>query len=349
MTMSSAILDWIDKNTGVHLKLKSRLQHEERKGKEPRTRFRYSVSAGGEIRPLEMDGFHLKTGLGISTLGGNRSENLSAEETFQKFPFALDNAYVECGYEDWVTFSAGKLAGSPIKLSSNLIWDADLRPEGIVLGSNMKFGVFSLGLVSALYVLDEYSDSKDDPFMMAWQVQLGIETKRFSLSLSPSVFKFLNIEGNALEYPSGGDTNLKDGDGNLFYGIGALTGSLKMQFTLDSTFKKRVALFADTVWNFEAEKDNFGVLGGVKLELWIFKIEYMLWLIQQNAWTDSLTDSDRDNGGGTKNWGMEWILKANIIGPLWAGLDVYKIFPLGKDEKGEVLVQFDLWIEMEKN
>ncbi len=157
-----------------------------------RNRFRYRLRFGWEKKFNEevMVGFGLASGEGSSGTGGisvdPTSTNTTFDNNFNFKPVYIEKAYAEYSPAylsnksvlDKTTITAGKMNNPFEKGSSDMIWDRDVKPEGIAERFAFKFfdtsdvdlkGFITMGQ----FVLDEDGTTEGDANLFAYQVGLN--------------------------------------------------------------------------------------------------------------------------------------------------------------------------------
>jgi hypothetical protein len=144
-----------------------------------RWRYRFRLRFGLETKFQDW----ATLGLRLATGGEDPvSSNQSFQDTFSRKSIGLDLAYVTLQPPDvdWVKVTGGKM-NNPIwqsSVSSPLVWDHDVTPEGIAEQFTWKFGDKKQHRLFAnfgQFVLDEVSGDSNDPYLLEFQA--GAQTK----------------------------------------------------------------------------------------------------------------------------------------------------------------------------
>ncbi|MCX5902923.1 MAG: putative porin, partial [Proteobacteria bacterium] len=85
----------------------------------------------------------------------------------------IDLAYVAWTPYEWVTLLGGKMK-NPVYVVDQLIWDNDIRPEGVAAQFNRKFNDDVSGFLNtAVFILNENAKDNNNPYMFV--IQPGID------------------------------------------------------------------------------------------------------------------------------------------------------------------------------
>lgn len=158
---------------------------------DPRNRFRYRLRFGFEKKLGEdfQIGFGLASGEAAANSGAN-NDPTSTNTTFDN-NFNFKNIYVEKAYASYTpsflknvgllekaNVTAGKMNNPFEKGSSDMIWDRDVKPEGVAEKFDLKlidtpdFGLNSY-VLAGQYILDEDSSVGGDANLYAFQVGIN--------------------------------------------------------------------------------------------------------------------------------------------------------------------------------
>jgi hypothetical protein len=289
-----------------------------------------------------------KVGFGLATGGTDpRSTNQTLEETFQSPDVRIDYAYAQYKPFDWLTALGGKFK-NPLWRPKDLLWDSDIRPDG--LAAPLEFKINSdvdLFITPAYFILDEFSDRGGNPDMFL--AQAGVNWKindPLSLKLAASYYGFNDLVGNSFTHSSG--SNSTDANGNLLYDYDSFSLDAQAGYKLDGIVPY-LAAFGQYV-SADSDDDDTGYLVGVKfghkkvkkLGQWGFKYNYRR--LERNAWPDFLPDSDF-YGGKTNAKGHEFELKFGLAKNIIFGLDYYLTEQIIGSDNEEDLLQADLVVK----
>lgn len=308
----------------------------------------------------------MKAGIGIATgkskdprstnvTLGQSGDNTSADNTNYPASFKnliLDYAYGEYNFNENIKLTGGKFK-NPIWQPSDLLWDTDLNPEGLVA----QFGYspmskIDLGLNTMMFILDE-DTSKESKYPMMGMVQPVIKyapSEKISLKGALAGYFFSGVEKRAKFATQ--STNTLVGGSTYRFNYNSLNPS--MEISMKEPFGgivPSVSLFGDYVYNYskgvDTGRDGFDVgikFGHEKVEnkgQWNSKILYAK--LGRDAWLDIFPDSDRFSGKThMKSW--EATLDYGLGKNTWLGLDFYVSQDLNKQNtpsQQTYLVQLD--------
>jgi len=297
------------------------------------------------VRPSD----NFKVGVGLATGSSNpRSTNVTLDSSFESKDIKLDYAYAEYfGIIKGLSVWGGKYKGikKAIWRPSDLLWDSDLRPEGVGIKFNHRFRPygFSMFTNTGLWILDEESSEAD---VLMFYIQPGVRwdvTKGINLKVAVAYYDSGSIKGQILKHSSGTNTLTNNG---LKYDSNAWASSLELEFKNLTKFVPYIALFGEYVTNPEVDDEEQGHLVGLKFgdekikELGRWQFKYMYRKLEKDAWLDVFPDSDA-YGGRTGVKGHEVEFKCGLAKHLILGMDYYHMEQINSDEE-EDLFQVDL-------
>jgi len=199
MTTTSQAADWWE---NVKIKGDFRYRHEiidqELKEIRHRQRIRARINIEGKVSEYG------KIFVGISSGSSDPvSNNQTLGDAFSSKDVLLDIAYFElnCSKVDGLQFLGGKTK-NPFFLpgGSELIWDSDIRPEGITAGYHRGFDNISIGLVASGQWIMERSGN-DDSYLAGGQGVLGYKNNdNTSINIGGSYFSYGNVKNYGLFY-----------------------------------------------------------------------------------------------------------------------------------------------------
>jgi len=223
------------------------------------------------------------------------------------------NLQLDQGYFAWkplsgITIKGGKFKNpfySPVK--SELLWDGDLRPEGMVFQYDNELVFINAGA----FPIEERSKD-DDSFMFAGQVGYKAKINDIKLTLGTSYFGYTEMEGR--QSTDFGYLKAQEGEtfGNTLDDEGRfITDYKEWELFGDVTVKAGgmpITFFVDYVVNTAADEDDTGYTTGFKLNkakapgTWDFRYQYKK--VEADAVFGTFSDSDFI-GGGTDGKGHE--------------------------------------------
>ncbi len=298
-----------------------------------RERIRFRIGAVKHIDDIWELGFGLATG------GDDpRSTNETLDKTFETPDIRLDYAYAEWIAGNGLSMWFGKYKGikKALWLTSDLLWDSDIRPDGVGVKLDMGAGSPDLFANAGLLVLDEIKSDPHDPLM--GYAQMGIKSSISSdVRYYAGVAYYIpqNVKGRHLKHSS--ETNTTDSLGNLIYNYQTLAPSLKLSFG-------KFSIYSDFVYNLSISEANKGFLIGAsfsdKTPFGKFKAKYQFRKLEKDSWLDLFPDSDA-YGGRTGVMGHEIELKLGLTKHASFAIDFYTMKKLESDDH-QNLIQFDL-------
>ena len=313
LTTSSFAGDWWE---NVKLNGDFRYRHEtidaENKDIRHRQRIRARVNIVGKVSDES------KIMVGISSGSDDPvSNNSTLTGAFSSKDVVLDLAYFEMSPKALPGFKfIGGKAKNPFykPAKSELIWDGDLRQEGLTLNYSKDFDGFNVKLIgSGLWITERKAD--DDSYLAGGQALFtyNLSDKKGKITFGGSYFSYGNAEGR----PTFFETD--DGKGNSVIVTG--TGgdevhSYLTDFELIEAFgtfdfkagNTPMTLFGDFVTNNAADSLKNAWSVGVKVGKvkktgsWNFK--YIYRNVEKDAVVGAYSDSDF-RGGGTDAKGHE--------------------------------------------
>ncbi|RAP38213.1 hypothetical protein DID80_03025 [Candidatus Marinamargulisbacteria bacterium SCGC AAA071-K20] len=306
-----------------------------------RIRFRY----GGSATLDKKTSVHAGIATGAAT---PKSGNQTLQDSSSSKAVYLDYAYanMSTGYGNWMM---GKLK-NPLYAVSDMMWDTDIRPEGIAFKyKNKKAGY---GLVAGYFILDEISGSDYDPNMFAVQAGKRLNlNKNTMVKVVGSVYSFDNTAGRALSYSAMTNTGTVDtinGTNAYAYNPHIVSfGSIVVFKNLKTI--NNISLSGEYNTNTAVDDENISALVGIgvgsskinKKGKWKVKGNYRH--IQKDGLVDILTDADTF-GGATNVKGIELILQYGICHNVVLGLDYISMKELTTDQQENIL-QTDISIK----
>jgi hypothetical protein len=289
-----------------------------------------------------------EAGFGLASGSADpRSTNQTLDDTFSSPDVRLDYAYAKYTPLDWLTAFGGKFK-NPLWRPKDLLWDSDIRPEGIAVPLSFQatpdVDVF---VTPAYFILDEFSSTTSDPYLLL--LQGGVKWKvndPMALKLAATYYGFDNLKGNSFTYSSGSNTT--DGSGNLLHDYESFVLDAELGYKLD-TIVPYFAVFGQYV-SADSNDDDMGWLLGAKLGdkkvkefgQWQFKYNYRR--LERDAWPDFLPDSDF-YGGETNAKGHEFEGVFGLAKNVTFGIDHYRTQKVSGPEDEEYLWQFDLLLK----
>ncbi|MCP4626463.1 MAG: hypothetical protein GY850_23580 [bacterium] len=334
---------WV-KNTSLKGDLRLRYQYSNRSGSSDRHRGRYRLRLGFVTEVADK----VQVGFGLATGGSDpRSTNQTMTNSFETADVRLDYAFARYRPFDWLVLLGGKFK-NPLWCPSDLLWDSDIRPEGVAAQLKHTTGTVELFLNTGFWIIDERSRDEQDPVMFVaqpgYKLRLG-EKVYFKNALT--YYEFNQVKGTLLDH-SGGSNTLRD-DG-LRRDYDAIAVSAELGFKTPFERAPFCAVFGEYVRNLEAGSANGGHLLGVKFgdkkvskrHQWQARVMYRR--LERDAWLDVLPDSDAYSGR-TNADGFEAVLKYGLMKNVSLGLDYYHMEHIQGASRSENVLQIDLGLK----
>jgi len=313
-----------------------------------RNRGRYRWRLGAVVDVTEDKKWQVGFGL-ASGSGDPRSTNQTFTNDFETPDARLDFAYAQYQpFKEWKII-AGQFK-NPIYMTKDLMWDGDIRPQGVAAPFNFKvndqFGFF---VNPALFVLEEFKPSgESDSTAWMFVLQPGVTinpTKATWIKLAGSWYSNTNVKGHTFKYSSHTNTDAKTGLRYDYSSLGA-DGEVGLKF---NSYIQHAAAFGQFIKS-DADNDNTGWLAGFKFgrsvkDLGDWELKYNYRHLEKDAVLDFLPDSDF-YGGKTNAEGHEVELKFGLAKHVYLALDYYHAKKIdvatGGTDQPENLFQFDV-------
>ncbi len=340
--------DWVQ-NTKLTGDFRLRYQWDDRDGSYQRNRFRFRARLALETKIADT----LKVVFGIASGPTDpRSTNQTMSDVFSHKQLNIDLAYAEWTPYAWVKVTGGKMK-NPVYTVDQLIWDSDIRPEGVAAQFNQKFtdGVSGF-LNTGVFILGENAKDNNNPYMFV--IQPGIEwriTDCTKLKYALGWTDIPNIEGKVpLAYSALTNTYENNKKGVKVYKEGynllTMTGDLGFKNPFYNTINY-AALFGEYVHNTAVSKNNSGFMTGFYFgdekvtdkNQWQFK--YSFRRLESDAVLDVLPDSDF-YGGITGAYGHKVTFDYGLMKNVWFETNYYRTEKIKSKEQPENVLQTDL-------
>jgi len=284
-----------------------------------RNRIRARLFAGAKVNDL------VDVGIQLATTNENP---VSTNETLGDGWSGVSVRF-DCAYFDFHPFTDRKdgvslnLIGGKMKTpfavmsKSELLWDPDLRPEGIALELSKDLGALELFANAGGFYLRE-NKSGADTGMFGGQLGSLIPIRDHSLTVGAGFYDYTNIEGETVfdhKYDED-DDDIDDAD---FKGNTNVPNTDRYEEDYDElelfgeyafeVMDLPVHLFGNLVENIAADDDNRGYLAGIKVGKakepgsWDFRYQWKNH--EENSVVGAFSDSDFA-GGGTDAKGHEF-------------------------------------------
>jgi hypothetical protein len=337
---------WI-KNTRFSGDLRLRYQMDDRPaGAKDRHRGRYRLRLGFTNQITD----DIEIGFGLTSGPSNpKSANQDMVNSFETPDIRLDYAYATWRPTKWMGLTGGKFK-NPLWLPNDLLWDTDIRPEGVSLAlSYPTDGAFDLFMNAGFWIVDERSDSSKDPTLFVVQPGYRIRlSDRISFKHAVTWYDFMHLKGTTLDYSARSNTLDRDVLRNEY---DVVSTAAELAFKNPAAFLPYLALHGEYVHNTRAKGGNDdGLVLGMKLghekvrRLHDWQVELMYRRIEQDAFVDAFPDGDH-YGGRTGTHGYEFIMAYGLKENVALGIDYYYIEQIRGNNRAEQILQLDLNIK----
>jgi len=295
----------VKKNTQGNLKLKTDLRYryemideeDDRVAKGEDVRHRQRVRARISLQSKISDSLNVEVGL--ATGGGNAtSTNQTLDNSFSTKGVNLDLAYFDWRFGNDINIVGGKMKipfYRPAK--SSLVWDGDLRPEGL----HAKWQSGPLFANIGAFYLEEDEINKQEAYLFSTQFGVNLSLGNTELTTGFSYFNFEGLKNNPLTNLSGFNNR-----GNTVFN-GALENDYEvLEFFGEFTFRLagiKTSIFADYIVNKGVDDqanngdNDVGYLAGFSLASGPYSAKYYYENIENDATVSSFNDSDFFGGG----------------------------------------------------
>jgi hypothetical protein len=217
-----------------------------------RARFRGRIDIAAELAP------GVRAVFGLAS-GGNDpvSTNQSFGDGFTTKDIGINAAFVEWKFHDNWALTAGKMKMPWFRPGgTQLIWDSDLNPEGLMVAYKDKTFFGSAGS----FVIAERSSSTESRLNT---LQAGIDlpvSSESSLIIAASYFDYTNTIGQAPFYDNNAQGNTVDALNQYVFGYSEVELGAQYKVTVANW---PVTVFGDYVVNNDAPREDHGKTIGV--------------------------------------------------------------------------------------
>lgn len=277
---------------------------------------------------------NLKAGIGLSTGSTDPvSGNQTLTDGASKKAMALDVAYFDYSLfgekPDEVHLLAGKMNNPLTTFPDDLLWDGDLRPEGLAVRGQMTRGPVTLMANGAYEWLLERKD-RGDAVLWAGQAAVKIRLQpEVAFTLGGTYCDYRNLQGGDVIDWEGknnayGNSTVEHGSNRAW-----ATGFRPTVYALQADlwlFRTPIGLYVQGVTNPEADAFDQGHMYGITIgkaknpRTW--EINYTYTELQKDAVPGLFTDSDRW-GGGTDGKGSKVVAKVQVMKNFQAGVSYF--------------------------
>jgi hypothetical protein len=287
-----------------------------------RLRFKVSKNIGWGVTGV----FQLASGMGYEPT----STNQTLTDSFDRKDVWIDQAYLTWTPDiegHFFTFGGGKFANCWV--SSPMVWDTDVNPEGFYERFSHKWGAIEPYVTLGQMMIRENS-SKQDAYVLAYQGGANIKVDKVALGFNLAYYDYTRYDIN-YKYPNGNTTSGTSPNTDLNAGDFDVLDFLAT-FKYEG-FKYPVDFFVDYAQNLGAsgpyaDEDTAWSVGGCigqnkKQKDW--SVAYRYAHIEPNAVVGAFADSDF---GFANRKGSEVKFKYNIYDPLAFGVAFWSTDPV---------------------
>jgi polyhydroxyalkanoate synthesis regulator phasin len=346
----AALPKWVENMTlSGDFRMRYQTEDIDNDGKPSRNRWRIRLRTGLDIKINDK----WKADIGLASGGGTDgsdpiSRNQTLENEFQAPGLRIDYAYAQYSPTKDIKVSAGKLK-NPLYTTKDLIWDSDIRPDGLAATFNFKTSDnLSFFVTPAYFILEEFKTT-DDPAMIAIQPGMNLKiNESVNFKIAGAYYYNKNVKGSDMSVWSQG-TNSRDAAGKWIYDLSSTAFDAELGFKFPS-FIKYASVFGEYVKS-DADTDNTGWLAGITLgdekvsEFGKWQFIYNYRNLEKDGWVDWLPDSDF-YGGKTGVKGSEFEFTFGLSKNVTFGLDYYLNKPIDNiSNKDMSLIQADLLVK----
>lgn len=308
----------------------------------------------------------VRAGFGLAS--GESTDPRSANQTFTgngaKKDLYIDRVFAEYRVSRSLSVSAGR-DRNPLWLTSDLLWDGDINPEGINLRAAGDCGRgLELFLRSGLVILGESQASSGDPHLLYAQPGFGWRGPggRFDMKAGAAFYAFSHVKGSAaFPYrPSAADYQQANTlvSSVYRYDYDAVAPELELNWNFADPVPlplpgcagckaAYIGLFGSAVKSLSRSGSGSGWLAGLKAGRrkvaaggqWQLRYSYRR--LEADAWPDTYPDSDF-YGGSTNVKGHEAGLAVGLADGVSLDFDYYRAGPVNGPLKKESLFQADV-------
>ena len=294
-----------------------------------RVRLRYGIEAKVDKKTT------IKAGL---ESGDNTPKNANTDlgDGFSSKSVYIDYAYstVETHYGDWLI---GKMH-NPLYFVSDMMWDTDIRPEGVAFKYKNKDQNYDL--TAGYFILSEIANSNYDPNLIVLQAKkINYLKEDVKLKVLATIQSFDNLQGKNINYSALSNSGTINNDGSIAYNYNPHIASLASKLVFKN-FKndKNLSVYAEYYNNTAVSEGNQAGLTGVTIGNYKLSergncqtfVNYRH--IQKDGLVDILTDFDAFYGK-TNIKGWELGHRRALSKKSSFGLTFHQLQELTTDEK----------------
>ena len=290
-----------------------------------------------------------EVGFGLASGGPDgRSSNQTLRRGFSTGDARLDYAYARYIASENISLLAGKFK-NPLWRPKDLLWDSDLRPEGVAMPMAFTLGSDIEAFVPPAYLVlsEQVTGSREDSSMLVIQAGATFNlSDSMALKVAPSYYNFSGLKGHSGPVTVDIPSNTRDGLGNLRNDYDAVTLGAQLNI-IGSELVPRLSIFGEWVRAFDSDTDETGWMLGISfgdakvaaLGDWRFRYNYRR--LEADAWPEFLPDSDH-LFGATNVKGSEFEFALGLAGRVNVSVDYYSHAEFLGTAIAQDLLQIDL-------
>lgn len=333
-----------------------------------RLRYRLRFFVDSKINDQVYAGFGFASGSNSDP----RSTNQTFANNFAKKSLYLDYVFMEYNASEYLAFTAGRNK-NPLWLTSDMLWDADINPEGVSarLTAPVNYN-WQLLANAGYFVLGEASGDPQDPGLffaqpaVSWKDNDGV----WDFKAGAALYGFNHVKAHqeldaganrpsAADYQRSNTTFAAAGKNWYKYGYDSVSPELEVNANiLDPVSVPLLGWFGYTVTyagvygnyirNTQRSSDSNGWLAGLRIgqrkveDAGQWQLGWNLRQLEKDAWLDTYPDSDF-YGGATNVKGQRWQLAVGLLRDFAVNFNWFDARPISNSpRKRERLFQADV-------
>lgn len=323
-----------------------------------RGRYRLRLFVNGKINEKVFTGFGFASGENSDP----RSTNQTFKDNFGKKNVYIDYVYAEYYPYEWLSIMGGRNK-NPIWMTNDMLWDADINPEGFNLKAEAApNSATKLSTLGGFFILNEIANSYKDPYVLYIQQTLSHrnDANTFAFKSGVTYYDFRNIKDNStLNYrPSITDgyqqsNSVSGGKYQKNYRVANIDVELKynlvdpVSLPLVNRSINHIGFFSSYNLNTAIGNARNGWIVGFRFgqekveDAGEFQFVYSYRKLEADSWLDTYPDSDF-YGGSTNVKGNKFTLTTGILRAFALNFNYFISKPVKGTLKKEKLFQADV-------
>lgn len=302
--------------------MRNRFEYNSTDGKHDRTRARLRYRLGITANPVE----HIEVGAGIASGSADpRSSNQTFSDAFSSKNVNLDYAYsqvsTQLGTGNFKAIAGKFKFGDYLWMTDDLLWDGDIRPEGVSLDYALDNGFGRLFANGGVWVLGESSQDSNDPYMVYAQLGQKFGSDKLFATLAGTYYNFNKIVPGTSGGLKGGNIGTFSAGTNTDYRFDAIAIDAELGSKHLFGGEWAGSVFGNIINNTDtnSSKDT-GFSLGANLGKGPLSFKYIYANLDANGFPDIFPDSDRF-GGATDIRSHEGIIAYEVYKNVSLSLD----------------------------